>query len=596
MSVDFGLLNQKPLAMSAAMPPEVDVVGNQSRAYTLAGQKLGYEQKAQQAKDTNADREVLRAAMQDPDFDLYTPEGAEKTLQKLKGKVSPDTFMSLSDHAQKVKIQDANLRKSLLGMKDTELDLASRRFETLVPGLKQLEEQYKKDAAEKGEQAAQQLFVENRNKFGQQMQSSGLIDEQTAKILPTITPETVGAAWRGSTHGKNIVDSYVKEAQAKRQTALAESLKNPGDWEMFNTPEGRQFKYNKKTGMAVTLDDSGQWVETAAVPPGAIRVNAQKPGAAGAGGAAVDFEKQPPTESETAEAKKYILTGKMPQVGTGGQAAAKRLRILELATREAETMGMSPEQVIQLQNKVKAAQEGTKRLMTQSAQIRAGEENVQGVLNVLEEEVRKLGGPDSPKVKGFLNRAYTEWKGDPDFVGVNQAYLDLIENTARVYSGVTGAGGTPVSFLELAKKSLPENPSLAQVLKLRETLPKLFKARREATEHEMDAISKTATLPTAKTKEDQPSGKDDSDRVSIMMREYNDAISRAKTAKGDELVRARDDARSIRKELKALGKDVPDPGEPAKTEEKSSGPKDGDKSKSKSGKDIVFRNGKWEYV
>lgn len=594
MAVDFGLLNQTPLSLKAAMPPEIDVVGNQSRAYTLAGQKLGYEQKAQQAQDTNADREVLKAAMQDPDFDLYTPEGAERTLQKLKGKVSPDTFMSLSDHAQKVKIQDSNLRKSLLGMKDAELDLTARRFETLVPGFKQLDDQYKKDVAEKGQQAAEQLFIENRNKLGQQMQSAGLIDEQTAKMLPTITPQTVGAAWRGSSHGKNIVDSYVKEAQARRQDALAESLKNPTGWEMYNTPDGRQFKYNQKSGVTVTLDDAGQWVETPSVPPGAIRVNAQKPVAGAAGGAVVDFEKQPPTESETAEAKKYILTGKMPQVGTGGQAAAKRLRILELATQEAEKMGMSPEQVVQLQNKVKSAQEGTKRLMTQSAQIRAGEENVQGVLNVLEDEVRKLGGIDSPKVKGWLNRAYTEWKGDPDFIGVNQAYLDLIENTARVYSGVTGAGGTPVSFLELAKKSLPENPSLAQVLKLRETLPKLFKARREATEHEMDAISKTASLPEPKTKE--PTGKDDSDRVSIMMREYNDAIARTKTAKGDELVRARDDARSIRKELKALGKDVPDIGEPVKESAPAGGPKDGDKSKSKSGKDIIFRNGKWEYL
>jgi hypothetical protein len=251
----------------------------------------------------------------------------------------------------------------------------------------------------------------------------------------------------------------------------------------------------------------------------------------------------------------------MPAVGTGQAAALKRQRLLELASKTGTELGLSAEDTVQLQNRIKASGEGLKKLMSQSANIKAGEKNVVGALNVLEEEVRKLGGPDSPKVRSFMNRARTEWMGDPDFVGINQAYLDVIENSARVYSGVTGAGGTPVSFLELAKKSLPDNPSLAQVLKLKEVMPRLFAVRSKATEDEMDAVSKTATLPAPKTavpKEEQKAR--DSESGKILRDEYDKQVKELGGLTGDALKRKRDDIAALRREAKTKGIDLPEPG------------------------------------
>jgi hypothetical protein len=119
---------------------------------------------------------------------------------------------------------------------------------------------------------------------------------------------------------------------------------------------------------------------------------------------------------------------------------------------------------------------------------------------VLEDEIKKaktkLAG--SPKWDQFWSSKRTDWLGDPDFVGIAQAYKDILESSARVYSGVTGAGGTPVSFLQLAEKDVPEKPTLGQVVKLKDVMPKLFEIRKKATEDEIDKLSNLATLPTKK--------------------------------------------------------------------------------------------------
>ena len=234
------------------------------------------------------------------------------------------------------------------------------------------------------------------------------------------------------------------------------------------------------------------------------------------------------------------------------------MRILAIAAEEAQNMGLAPDDQVKLQNKIKAATESTKRLLTQSSQIRAGEENVKKVLDIVEEEVKKLGGPNSPKIRQFWNKAMTEWAGDPEFVGINQAYLDLTENMARIYSGVTGAEGTPVSFLELAKNSLPSNPNLGQVLRLKEIVPKLFDARLKATEDQLKEVTSIATLPkssggTSSGGKVTPEEQKDRDKTAILMREYDKLLEQLKGKTGEDRARKLREIREFRNENKNIG-------------------------------------------
>ena len=222
------------------------------------------------------------------------------------------------------------------------------------------------------------------------------------------------------------------------------------------------------------------------------------------------------------------LTGKMPALGAGAAVAPARMRLNALAVKAKIEAGMDPNEAMQLANIVKTSQEGIKRLTTQHAQISAGEKNVRGVLNVMEDELRKAKLSGSPKWDQFWSSQKTDWLGDPDYIGIAQAYKDLLENSARVYSGVTGASGTPVSFLQLAEKDMPEKPSLAQVAKLKDVLPKLFDIRKKATEEEITTLSNLSTLPTKKSSE--PSPTTSTGGTSLTDRKVSDSEQKARDA------------------------------------------------------------------
>lgn len=538
---DFGLLSSAAQVPLRASFEPVSESGSLERAYTLAGERVKTEESIRQARTAEADRSALAAAMQSG-ADFTTPQGVDQMLKSLQGKLSPDAFLRLEGEAQKRKASYAQTLERMAGLDTERLNLFAAQTETAMPMIGNFLDVANKFRAAKGDAGFEDFWNQGRQALladlGQRQVAPGvpMFPPQVLEQFKSATPEELQKIFSSSKTSTRLIEDAKRLAEARKTEAVAKNIETTGSMGKGSPTDLERYERMLKSG-----DISEE--EFQKLKAGFLEKHGPK--AAGA----VDLVAQPPSQAETLEARKYVMTGKMPQVGTGGVAAQKRLRILEIAAKEAENMGMGAEQVVQLQNKIRAAAEGTKRLMTQSAQIRAGEENVQGVLSVLEDEVKKLGGPDSPKLKGLMNKAYTEWAGNPEFVGINQAYLDLTENMARIYSGVTGAGGTPVSFLELAKKSLPDNPSLAQVLKLKETVPRLFKVRREATEKELDEISKTAKLPTASASSAQPA-LGNPEQVKVIRAEYDKAVKE----------RRLDDARATRAELKRLGVDVPEPG------------------------------------
>jgi hypothetical protein len=535
-----------------------------------------------------------------------SPDKIQQSVQALQGKVSPKMFMDLSDKATKVQENATKYADSLTKLSSDKLKLYTDQTAAAVPVFDEVIKAAEMGSEATGEQSAESKLPALRNQMVQKLKATGMYPDSFLAQVATMDLPALKSARDASAWQKDTVANQYRQAQT-------DLLKDPKKKEYFGpdgtmylqTERGQTFKVDQVTGELVRVPGLPQG-STEAVPKaaktvdklysskeGLFKADAQgktymqnqetgewiakpmPPDARPLGGKApvevkVDLEKDPPTDSEIRQAQTFILTNKLPTTGAGAQAAAAKQRVLAIADREAANMGLDASQVLQLQNKIKATNEGLKRLTTQAAVIRAGEKNVSGALDVLENEVKKLGGFDSPKINKLLNKVYTEWSGDPDFVGINTAYLDVVENAARVYSGATGAGGTPVSFLELAKSSLPANPSLAQVLKLKDVMPKLFEARRKATEDELKALSEGTVLPPKKGEAPaaaapaagaaKVSGEGDKKpQADILRKEYDTAVAKVSSAITPQArMSALADARAVRNELKKLGVELPD--------------------------------------
>lgn len=510
MAVDFGLLNPaNSLPMKAAQSfKPVDAVGNVEAAYSLAGKMTDTQENIRKQQAAQQDREILRAAMQSGEVDFSSPTKMQQSIGRLQGKLSPDTFMQLSDHATKSVTAEAQMMSQLAKSPEERLKLAGLQLETAAPKFQQIFDAAEQVKTQRGQQAADEVVKQGMQVLITQLASArygsapvydqGLL-QQWSQIGDH---ETLKSVLAGTHYQKDLIANALHQAQTRASHARADFLEEGGGgkWQTMVSEDGKVYRHNAVSGKTLLQGEDGDWTPVAT--PAKLRpLGSDKSNRGVTPGSAEDFAANPITEHEKRQARQYNLTGKMPAMGTGQAASNARLRLLAAADKDLDELGLTDEQVVQARAKIKQTQEGIKRLTTQGAQIRAGEENANRVLGILEQEVKKAGGPDSPKLKSILNKVRTEWMGDPDFVGVNQAYMDLIENLARIYSGVTGAAGTPVSFLELARKSLPDNPSMAQVLKLKETVPKLFTARKEATEAELNSLVEGMKLPVGnKTK------------------------------------------------------------------------------------------------
>lgn len=564
MAVDFGLLGGAQVPMSVKPFKPVDAVGNTEAAYNLAGEMTDVSEKIRQQRQSQADRQILQEAMKSEDFS--TGEGLDKALKSLQGKLSPEGFTNLANYATKVKSTEAKIKSELVNTSMDEQKLFLQQTEMAAPAIGQFLQTYQQIKQAKGEQEAQRMYQEGLpmlvQHLSQQQIAPGkpLMPPNVAQHFAQMNPDQLQEFYQGSMHRKQIVEQNFKEAQTKeleertkKEQAQREEIERggKGNWKVY-TDGTDKYEYDTKSGR---WKKNGDEIDVKDVPSKVASLGSRDAIVGSTGD--IDFEKKPPTDWERTEAKKYILTNRMPQLGTGAKASESRMRILAIAAQEAENMGLSPDDTIKLQNKIKAATESTKRLLTQSSQIRAGEENVKKVLDIVEDEVKKLGGPNSPKIRQFWNKSMTEWAGDPEFVGINQAYLDLTENMARIYSGVTGAAGTPVSFLELAKNSLPSNPNLGQVLRLKEIVPKLFDARLKATEDQLKEVTNIATLPKSSgassgekvTPEEQKAR--DTDAGQVLTDEHKKLVSQLSGLTGEDRKRKLDDIKALRREMQS---------------------------------------------
>jgi len=529
---------------------------------------VGKQAEAQQAAQGMSDRDALHQYLQSGG-DIYTPTGIEKAMTDLRGRISPDTYLKLGEQARALKTADVSLKEKLSQYNTEQLAAYDAGIERTMPMLANLSSGYEKVKAEKGEQAAGQWFQEQRSQLIPQLQGQQIapgmpmFNPQVLQTVGQMNPEQLPALISGSKYHAAQVKSALDEAKAKEAAAKAKVYEEtgglkPGQVDLYADSQGNKYEVTRMPNGRTTVVRNG----TDRIGLEDLPSDVKKLGSKAASDAAGAALLKPETLQFMADYTS--VTGRafpVPSVGAANNQA--RAMYLNAAADLAKSRGYDGTEAGGLALQRDATKEALKRMTTQTAVIEAGEKDMENVMTVLKDELKKLGGPDSPKVRALWNKGATEWAGDPDFTGVNAAWANFQETAARVFSGQTGAGGTPVNYLRLVQDSVGKNPNLEQIYKLDDTMGKLFAARKKATQGVQKALVESAKMPAKPGSAAAVSAGEQAERdkssQEVIRSEYDKAVAAVKAAKTpEERSRALSDARSTRAELKRMGVDVPD--------------------------------------
>jgi len=147
----------------------------------------------------------------------------------------------------------------------------------------------------------------------------------------------------------------------------------------------------------------------------------------------------------------YVGTGKLPAVGRGKEGVAQRTAVMNRSAAIAKQAGMSPAELQTVPGRNKALQGSLTNLQKQSDMMEKSEQAFKNNLGVALNLSKKLDRSGSPVVNKWLLGGKAAL-GDPDVAAFDAAITTASVDYARIMSGQTGAGGTPISTAEEARK------------------------------------------------------------------------------------------------------------------------------------------------
>ena len=557
---------QTPLKSNTDLPLKVqpfkpiDVAGDIAKGEALVVDQAENTQKLQTITRENQDRDAMQqmlAAGANP----YTPAGVEAMLTDAKDKVSPDTYMKLVQHAQEVKKSDAALQEQV-ARTDVAQNTARKGFleasQPLVEGILSAYDSITKapnggTAAADAElpklkaQVIQQLSTQPGYKDPALLQALGMADNIQA----------IKGIIAGTDHTKQAIENGLKLAETAQHEQTAKLLESGGTgvWKTYQDDKGGNYRNSPNGAVTMMLTPTGWQPAPAGLPPGA-----KLAGSKGAGEPQKGSNLKPETLDFMAEYERD--NGKpfpVPAVGAGNTAA--RERFLNSAAELYTAGGYDGSEAGQRALRRDAGKEALKRLTTQATTIDAGARDAKLVMASIVNDVKELGGPDSPLIRKILNKGATELTGDPQYTKLNADLTAFREASARVFSGQSGAGGTPVAYLKLGEELMSNGVNLRQALDVQDKFDQLVDFRKQSVDSEKEDLLKGIRFtPKAgseldKKRADAHVSKDDqksrdAEAVPERVREFNDTRALLADAKSSQ------DRADILKSIKAAARDA----------------------------------------
>ena len=221
---NYGLLNSAAQVPMSGTPFQMHTpTENQAIRYGMEGKKLAVEAGQQEFAQGNQDRDILKQALAVPENDLATIDGTKNLLGAVKGKVSPERYSALADHAEKIKTSELAHQKTLAQMNLDALELPAKQAEALDVALQQGLNQHETDRAQKGEVYA----TEQQKKFMAKLfeHTKGMMQPGTSN--PMFPPELIAQL---PTMDASHMDSVLRGSKARgEQTKQAYELARTAD-------------------------------------------------------------------------------------------------------------------------------------------------------------------------------------------------------------------------------------------------------------------------------------------------------------------------------------------------------------------------------
>lgn len=182
-----------------------------------------------------------------------------------------------------------------------------------------------------------------------------------------------------------------------------------------------------------------------------------------------------------------ILTGDSGIRGYGKEVSAQRAQIYNMKAQIAKDAGVSPQDLATTKGRNKALQASLTGLQKQSDMMAKSEQaykNNMGLALSLSQKVDRTG---SPVVNKWLLGGKAAL-GDPDVSALDAAITTASVDYARIMSGQTGAGGTPIATADEAKQMIRKELSQKQFSAVADVLDKDIQGQQAAVDSQRQII------------------------------------------------------------------------------------------------------------
>jgi hypothetical protein len=182
-----------------------------------------------------------------------------------------------------------------------------------------------------------------------------------------------------------------------------------------------------------------------------------------------------------------ILTGHAPAIGRGKEGIAQRTAIYNRMAEIAKDAGVSPAELATTAGRNKALQTSLANLQKQTDMMQKSEKGFQNNMQLALELSNKVDRTGAPLLNKWLlgGRAAL---GDPDVAALDAAITTAATDYARIMSGQTGAGGTPISTAEEARNLIRKELSHKQFSAVADVLYRDIQGQHNAVDSQRQTI------------------------------------------------------------------------------------------------------------
>lgn len=215
------------------LDPQIPLAAAQQPSFgQQAGQALqlaGAYEKQQEIQQQRQDQQIIQQALKEG-ANFNTPEGIAAAAEQLKGKVSVQTYQTLTQAHSEMQMNKAKQEEAYAKMQPELLEGQMKQYDFIAQNLEGALSAYDSARAEKGEQGAMQDFENAKKQIIQtasQQQGPGgrpLINPQLLQQFAGMNPRQVQSALMGTKYQqervKSGLDLQLKQAQIEKEKAL----------------------------------------------------------------------------------------------------------------------------------------------------------------------------------------------------------------------------------------------------------------------------------------------------------------------------------------------------------------------------------------